>query len=108
MSATDRKAATEAGNDTSSMHENHYVLIVHGTWNSPEEGKKSWHQLDESDPENFCRRLNDVLERYGMGRPVWANSKGKVLHFSWTGANRHKDRLEAANGLLKLVLELQK
>src|SRR5262245_10307238 len=100
---SDARAAASTG-------ENHYVLVIHGTWNPAVAGSKTWHQLDPSNPQNFCHRLNESLHGLGMGRPVWAHPhpEKKELHFSWTGDNTHEARVKAADDLVKLLVEIEK
>lgn len=81
--------------------DNHYVLVVHGTWNPPTE-PPAWHQLNDDDPKNFCRVLNETLDtKYQLGRPVWRKESG--TSFAWTGANRHEDRVNGATELIARV-----
>lgn len=88
------------------MPEHHYVLVIHGTWNPPVPGFPVWHQLDEADPANFCRQLNDELEKLGLGRPVWRRLDDDEIYFFWTGANKHEDRVAAGESLFKLISEI--
>lgn len=90
------------------MSDNHYVFVIHGTWNPPDSTSPRWHQLDETDPRNFCRQVNDHLERYGLGRIVWRSSNGHPTSFSWSGANEHRERLVAGEQLSKTWEELQR
>jgi hypothetical protein len=82
------------------------VLVAHGTWNPPRDGERVWHQLDDANPENFCRQLNDRLDELGLGRAVWRPCKGEPTDFGWTGANRHQDRVFAAKQLAKRMVEI--
>ena len=86
--------------------ERHYVLVVHGTWNPPQEGERLWYQLNDSDPQNFCSQLNARLEEFGLGGAVWRTLNGKPTDFSWSGANRHEDRIIAAKQLAKRIVEI--
>ena len=85
------------------MADTHYVLVIHGTWNPPNPTAPTWHQLNESDPQNFCTKLNDELEIFGYGRPVWRGVDAKEITFGWSGANQHSDRIVAAEDLYKLI-----
>jgi len=80
------------------MADTPYVFVIHGTWNPPRDPPQ-WHQLDESDSVNFCKLLNDRLETRGLGRPVWRRWGDEAPFDGWTGANRHADRMEAADRL---------
>src|SRR5215469_15328029 len=86
--------------------ETHYVLIVHGTWNPPREGRRLWYQLDDADSQNFCTKLNSALEYFGMGGAVWRSLNGEVTEFGWSGANRHEDRIAAARQLARRIVEI--
>lgn len=46
------------------LKENHYVLVIHGTWNPPKVGDSCWYQLCDDDPDNFCSKLNAILETW--------------------------------------------
>jgi hypothetical protein len=78
------------------MTDTPYVFVIHGTWNPPGSPAR-WHQLDDNDPANFCKLLNDRLEKRGMGRPVWRPWGDKLPFEGWTGANQHADRIEAGD-----------
>ena len=86
--------------------ETHYVLIVHGTWNPPREGRRLWYQLNDADSQNFCTKLKAALEPFGMGGAVWRSLNGKVTEFGWSGANRHEDRIAAARQLARRIVEI--
>ena len=87
--------------------ENTYVLVIHGTWNPPVEGSKTWHQLDAGNSANFCDRLNNSLARLGVGRPVWAHPSNQEFHFSWSGDNSHEARIRAADDLVAVIHEIE-
>ena len=100
--------------------ENHYVLIVHGTFSAPnptiksiELGESSEEQHKEPDtyrPKwfqlpnpakstvNFCTTLNKLFEDTEYVGAVWRNYTFGH-EFSWNGENDHKDRLDAAKDL---------
>ena len=82
------------------MTDTPYVFVIHGTWNPPGSPAR-WHQLDDEDPANFCKLLNDRLEKRGMGRPVWRPWGDKPPFEGWTGANQHADRIEAGDLLYR-------
>ncbi len=85
------------------MGTNDFVLVIHGTWNPPDANEPKWHQLNESEPTNFCKQLNDELEKLGLGRAVWRSLNGTEIHFGWNGANQHKDRVQAGHHLFNLI-----
>ena len=88
------------------MADTHYVIVVHGTWNPPQSGKRLWYQTDEADPNNFCTRLNERLEELGLARPVGRNQNDRAIEFHWTGANDHDARLDAAERLFELISDI--
>jgi hypothetical protein len=84
---------------------NHCVLVIHGTWNAPGEPPR-WHQLDETNPDNFCFRLNEQFEkRHHMGRPVWHLPDG-VPAFGWNGSNDHAARVAAGQALESYIRKI--
>jgi len=48
------------------MADNHYVLLVHGTWAAPVDGEPHWTRLDPRST-NFASLLNDHLRKLGLG-----------------------------------------
>jgi hypothetical protein len=85
------------------MVDTQYVLVIHGTWNPPDSVSPTWHQLHESDSQNFCRKLNDALEGLGFGRAVWRHVSGQEIHFGWSGTNKDADRIAAGQALCELI-----
>jgi hypothetical protein len=65
-----------------------------------------WHQLDPTNPKNFCHRLNEELRERGLDSPVWRSWKSEPVNFGWSGANQHNDRIEAGSKLYELWLDL--
>jgi hypothetical protein len=92
-----------AAADQDSGDDKHYVLVIHGTFSAIEVGKIKWFQLDEHDPDNFCRQLNERLAQTPLGRAVWRNP---VQVFSWSGENGHAQRLRAAKDLCGVMTDL--
>ncbi|MBR0777768.1 hypothetical protein JQ625_23280 [Bradyrhizobium diazoefficiens] len=88
------------------MDDTPYVIVVHGTWNPPQEGKRRWYQVNEADPDNFCTRLNERLAELGFGRPVGRSLDKRTIEFAWTGANNHDARMEAARRLHALIKDI--
>src|SRR5262245_57376724 len=82
-----------------------YVLAIHGTWNRREKGVLKWYQMDEKDPDNFCRRLNELL-RPTLGDAVWRRCKGTRTNFYWRGENTDEARVRAARRLCTLMLKI--
>src|SRR5665213_3226256 len=77
------------------MEDSHYVLLVHGTWTDT----PGWHKFDEHQPNNFASRLSALLSKRGMPGIIEKSVNATSRHFSWSGANDHKARLEAAESL---------
>lgn len=85
--------------------ETHYVLLIHGTYNAPEEGQVKWYQLDKNNSRNFCKQLNDRLSHTAMGPAVWRSyENGRT--FSWSGENDHEQRLKASKELCNEIIRL--
>jgi hypothetical protein len=92
--------------DASVAHEDHgqpvVTLIVHGTYAAEE----LWWRLGTSS-ETFADRLERALAERGLSGSVWRGALAGGLgygDFSWTGANRDKDR---RNGGKKLAASLE-
>jgi len=74
------------------------TLIIHGTF---AEGEKWW-RLGAEGEDTFADKLEAALARRGLAWTVWRPALGKGLgyeDFSWTGRNRHGDRMKAAKKL---------
>lgn len=90
------------------MEDNHYVLVVHGTWNRPG-NPPEWHQLPDDKSQNSCTKLNDLFEtRYGMGRPVWRSGADIPQQFDWGGENDHAARQKGGSALRERIEFLAK
>jgi Alpha/beta hydrolase of unknown function (DUF900) len=90
------------------MPDTHYVVVIHGTWNPPDPVNPTWHQLNEKDPNNFCTKLNNALERKGLGRAIGRELDGQIIQFAWSARNRHPDRVEAGVKLAMLLDTIEK
>jgi hypothetical protein len=88
------------------MPENHYVQIIHGTWNPPSTQEPRWHQSSSTDPNNFAARLDALFGQYGMSGAVWRKWQEGEASFAWSGANQHADRIEAGDRLFQTWLDL--
>jgi hypothetical protein len=84
-----------------------YVLVIHGTWNTPDGGQLKWFQLDPENPENFCYRLNQALASGPLRDAVWRQCPGTEVVFKWSGDNTHEAREEAAEKLCSLLLDMR-
>ena len=100
---------------------NHYILVVHGTWNAPEPGKLKWYQLrtrdfehsserlkDTKDFKNFCEHLNEHFAETPMRSAVWKSANDIQSQFSWSGDNDHTKRIEAAEELAADILRISR
>lgn len=83
------------------------VIIVHGTFAAPDEGKLAWYEPGSA----FCRQLDERLGAHGSQARCWAHLEecgeelrrraGRVTtYFSWSGRNSWTDRSAAARQLL--------
>jgi hypothetical protein len=89
------------------MNERPYVLVIHGTWNPPDETVPRWHQLG-TDASNFSSQLQEELARRGMEGAVWRKWSDQPATFSWSGANQHEDRIRAGDDLFSKWLEIRR
>lgn len=87
---------------------NDYVLIVHGTFDGPKAGETKWYQPDDTNPSNFCSRLNDALQKSGADRWVWRKQRTREVRFSWSGANNHEERIAAGRRLFEKLREIER
>ena len=67
---------------------NHYIFVIHGTFNAPEDGKVKWYQAGSE----FFNKVTDNINNLGL-----LNAKTKS--FYWSGENDHSERLKAAKDL---------
>jgi hypothetical protein len=84
-----------------------YILVIHGTWNAPEDGQLKWFQLDPKNPQNFCYRLNQALASGPLHDSVWRQCPGTEVAFKWSGDNTHEARKEGAEKLCSLLLAMR-
>lgn len=92
--------------------ENHYVIIVHGTFNAPTEGQPPlWYQPGGA----FAKKLQKELEKAnpefkGAVWRGWPDGKEKAeenpLFTHWSGANTHPARVEAGKSLSETMLKI--
>ena len=79
------------------------VLIVHGTFSGPVEGKPRWYEPGSE----FCRRLDERLAARGSPARCWAHldecgdelrrrAARSTAYYSWSGNNSWIDRSAAA------------
>jgi hypothetical protein len=75
------------------------TLVIHGTF----AGQAKWWRLGSDGHETFADRLEEELSRRGLSGSVW---KPALLvegfdysSFSWSGLNRHRDRIGGARRL---------
>ena len=86
-------------------NDHHYVILVHGTFNKPEEKKAHWCKLDNLNPDNFAKQLNKSLSNTHIGNVVNKSPDGNVDTFVWEGLNTHEDRVEGGRLLFKRIQE---
>lgn len=87
------------------------VILVHGTFAAPVDGKQQWHQPFEAggSADSFASKLNIALERYGSPARCWAHcTDARVQAFFWTGNNSWLDRAEAASAISQHVASAKK
>ena len=86
------------------------VIIVHGTWASPESGKEQWYYAgDRVHTEGFIAKLNAVLQKRGSMARCWAHCReGGNQSFHWSGENSWVARTRAADALGDYVAKLRK
>lgn len=86
------------------------VIIVHGTWASPDAGKDRWYHPGGHVPtEGFISKLDAALQKRESSARCWAHcreSGGEVFH--WSGENSWVARTRAADALGNYVAKLQK
>ena len=81
------------------MPENHYVLVVHGTFNAPVEGDTKWYQPGGS----FCLALESAFRNTPLAGSVWHDAPFGPVFFSWSGGNSHEERMRGARELSALL-----
>jgi pimeloyl-ACP methyl ester carboxylesterase len=86
------------------------VILVHGTWASPDMSKSNWYQtsLGQEDRSSFVYKLNSALAAYGSKATCWAHVESSSQIFSWSGNNHWFDRSDAADDLARTIYILQK
>ncbi len=84
------------------------VIIVHGTFAAPLDGKTQWYQRSggEDGSRNFTTSLDEALEQRGSPARCWAHCAegGKIFH--WSGDNSWIERTSAAANLGNYVARL--
>jgi hypothetical protein len=84
------------------------VIIVHGTWAAPEEGKKRWYQFVEGvQVGSFTAKLDAALQSRGSSARCWAHCIQGDDIFYWSGDNSWIARTQAAAALSDYVAELR-
>jgi hypothetical protein len=78
------------------------VVLVHGTWTDT----PGWHKFDSARPNNFAARLADLLQERGITDAVERKFGDRTSHFSWSGKNDHRERLDAASRLAEHFSQL--
>jgi hypothetical protein len=91
------------------------VLIIHGTFSAPKQDFASWYAPGSE----FCRELDERLERAGSPARCWAHleecgedlrklGRRETTWFSWSGNNSWLDRTAAARSLGQELTHLSK
>ncbi|CAI5499300.1 unnamed protein product [Closterium sp. Naga37s-1] len=90
--------------------ENHYVIVIHGTFDAPPpDGAPTWYQPPPPGEQNFCRKLSRLLALGPIGEDaIWRDLPCSALPgipypFHWDGTNTHAGRVTAAMKLHNLV-----
>jgi hypothetical protein len=84
------------------------IIIVHGTWAAPEEGKTKWYQPDGgSKNETFTTKLDTALAQRGSPARCWAHCGDGQSIFTWTGENSWIGRTRASGAPAAYVSKLQ-
>lgn len=74
------------------------TLVIHGTFAS----HATWWRLGGDGATTFADRLEAELSRHGLAGTVWKPALAEgfdYASFSWSGLNRHRDRLHGARRL---------
>ena len=74
------------------------VILVHGTWAAPVDGKHPWYQTLEGPgaEDTFVAKLDAALERNGSSARCWAHCDEASKPFHWSGENNWLARTAAA------------
>lgn len=101
----------EVDENTFSPDETHFVWVIHGTFNAPEEGSPpKWYQSDDQNPANFCFQLNERLKDGPLKEALWRpiDDIPRRDCFAWSGENDHADRIKAARQLCDKLVNLSR
>jgi hypothetical protein len=84
------------------------VILVHGTWAQPVEGKHQWYQRAEGPAaeQSFVMKLDDALARHGSGARCWAHCDADNGPFHWSGDNNWLARTAGAASLSTYMSDL--
>ncbi|CAI5504818.1 unnamed protein product [Closterium sp. Naga37s-1] len=89
--------------DFDTKSENHYVVVIHGTFDAPPpDGAPTWYQPPAPGEQNFCRKLSRLLALGPIGEDaIWRDLPCSALPgipypFHWDGTNTHAGRVTAA------------
>jgi hypothetical protein len=86
------------------------VIIVHGTWATPDPLKRRWYEPDDGRPggEPFPAKLDAALRERGSPARCWAHcSQGNRIFQWWPGENSWMARTRAASALAGYVTKLR-
>ena len=88
------------------LEETHYVLLIHGTFAAPAPDKVNWYQEGEASVSTFGQRLNEHLDRAGIGPAALRRCAGVTTEFAWSGDNTHEARLQGGEKLFEKIDQL--
>ncbi|CAI5457512.1 unnamed protein product [Closterium sp. Yama58-4] len=96
--------------DFDAKSENHYVIVIHGTFDAPPaDGAPTWYQPPAPGEQNFCRKLSRLFALGPIGEDaIWRDLPCSALPgipypFHWDGTNTHLGRVTAAMKLHNLI-----
>ncbi len=87
--------------------ETHYIVLVHGTWASPEHDKPSQFRCNPNGRKNFCSLLEEKLTGYGITGAVNRKTEKINSEFLWSGDNDHIARITAAAELFEHIKKIE-
>lgn len=80
------------------------IILVHGTWAAPMEGRSQWYQPCAG---SFASKLGQALGRHGHAAKCWSHCAAEDAIFSWNGANSWLDRASGAERLIQYINQLK-
>src|SRR5579863_3478703 len=96
--------AAEASPTDRCQWPHHYVIVVHGTWNSPDQVTTKWYEPGGI----FTTRLAELLDKGPLAGGLFREIDGRRLVFSWSGGNTDAARSLAASELADALLAIRR